>query len=289
VKFREVKSETFEIQTVGRILRMPEQKHYATEALNRGYIFTNIESIIVGKEDYNPNIIKHLKGKREENYQDLVLPSFFKSRADYGDITASFIPEFEKTVNKYLGIKSKDSPFEDNIKKLEKKGISLDIEEFKQPVVLNAAVSVHELDEQIGDILARDHINYSLADNDILSLYEACIKLNMGSFRNIKRSVPIIKSAIYIWFRNYLGSKNWQNATVQIQKIFCHETNYDFFSKVLASAIANYEAVKRAEVLERVASSEIVYDFDIPEEIYFNHITHEEVQMNKSLLKPCFL
>src|SRR3989338_7283246 len=36
VKFRESHSETFEIQTVGRILRMPEQKHYANEDLNIG-------------------------------------------------------------------------------------------------------------------------------------------------------------------------------------------------------------------------------------------------------------
>jgi len=36
VKLREVRSETFEIQTVGRILRMPEQRHYLSqENLNR--------------------------------------------------------------------------------------------------------------------------------------------------------------------------------------------------------------------------------------------------------------
>ena len=35
LKFREVNSIVFEIQTVGRILRMPEAKHYTDEALNR--------------------------------------------------------------------------------------------------------------------------------------------------------------------------------------------------------------------------------------------------------------
>lgn len=289
VKFREVKSETFEIQTVGRILRMPEQKHYPIESLNRGYIFTNIESIIVSKEDYNPNIIKHLKSIRQKMYEEIVLPSFFKSRADYGDITSSFIPEFEKTVNEFFGIKTKDSQFDDNVKKVEKKGISLKVDEFKQPLVLNASLSVHQLDEQIGDVLVKDHVNFALAENDLLSLYEACIKLNMGSFRNIKRSVPIIKSAIYIWFRNHLGSRNWQNSTLQVQRIFCHEDNYNIFSKVLSSAIAKYEAVKKLEVLERIASSEIVYNFEIPSELYFNHITHEEVEMQKSIMKPCFL
>ena len=289
VKFREVKSETFEIQTVGRILRMPEQKHYQIEALNKGYIFTNVESIIVSKEDYNPNIIKHLKGSRQNHYIDIALTSFFKSRADYGDITASFISQFEKTANEYFEIKGKDLPFIDNVKNVEKKGISLEIDEFKQPLVLNAAISMHQLDEQIGDVLVKDHVNFALAENDLLSLYEACIKQNMGSFRNIKRSVPIIKSAIYMWFRNYLGSKNWQNSTLEVQRIFCHSGNYEIFSKVLGIAISRYEAVKKLEVLQRVLSSEIYYEFEIPTEIYFNHFTHEEVQMQKSILQPCFL
>lgn len=69
VKFRESHSETFEIQTVGRILRMPEQKHYASEELNRGFIYTNVQSIIVKKEEYNPNIIKHLKATRKRCLQ----------------------------------------------------------------------------------------------------------------------------------------------------------------------------------------------------------------------------
>ena len=39
--FREIRSITFEIQTVGRIMRMPELRHYSEECLNRGYVYTN--------------------------------------------------------------------------------------------------------------------------------------------------------------------------------------------------------------------------------------------------------
>lgn len=46
VVFRESKSVEFTIQTVGRIMRMPERKHYPTEeALNFGYIYTNLSEI----------------------------------------------------------------------------------------------------------------------------------------------------------------------------------------------------------------------------------------------------
>src|SRR5690606_27181523 len=36
--YREMRNERFTVQTMGRILRMPEQKHYANEALNYGYV-----------------------------------------------------------------------------------------------------------------------------------------------------------------------------------------------------------------------------------------------------------
>lgn len=80
VKLRETGSYTFEVQTVGRILRMPQQMHYENETLNRGYIYTNLQSITVAKEDYNPNIIKHLKAIRKPVYKQLKLQSYYKSR-----------------------------------------------------------------------------------------------------------------------------------------------------------------------------------------------------------------
>lgn len=42
--FRDMKSYSFAVQTVGRILRMPQQKHYSNDALNHGYIYTNLQN-----------------------------------------------------------------------------------------------------------------------------------------------------------------------------------------------------------------------------------------------------
>ena len=61
VRFRETKSQVFEIQTIGRILRMPEAVHYEDDNLNKGYLYTNIKSLEVKKEIYNPNSLKMLK------------------------------------------------------------------------------------------------------------------------------------------------------------------------------------------------------------------------------------
>jgi type III restriction enzyme len=44
VSYRNVQNLNFGIQTVGRILRMPHQRHYQHDDLNYGYVYTNIES-----------------------------------------------------------------------------------------------------------------------------------------------------------------------------------------------------------------------------------------------------
>lgn len=71
LKFREVNSIVFEIQTVGRILRMPEAKHYSDEKLNRAFVYSNIQSIAIKKEVYNPNIIKSYSSKVKEEYKPI--------------------------------------------------------------------------------------------------------------------------------------------------------------------------------------------------------------------------
>ncbi|MDE6856546.1 MAG: DEAD/DEAH box helicase family protein, partial [Muribaculaceae bacterium] len=45
--FRKIESFQFSAQTVGRILRMPEQKHYTDQRLNQGYVYTNLSKDII--------------------------------------------------------------------------------------------------------------------------------------------------------------------------------------------------------------------------------------------------
>jgi type III restriction enzyme len=50
--FRAHKGGSFTIQTVGRILRMPEQKHYTDDTLNYGYVYTDLsrDEIVIGED-----------------------------------------------------------------------------------------------------------------------------------------------------------------------------------------------------------------------------------------------
>ncbi len=289
VKFRESHSETFEIQTVGRILRMPEQKHYASEDLNRGYIYTNVQSIIVKKEEYNPNIIKHLKAVRKEVYKPIKLTSYYKSRADYGDITSSFSAVFEKTACEHFGLKGDHTMFAQNVAKVEKEGVILDVKKYQQDIIANAKIEGTTFDEIEGKIDSAARARLTIAGNDLQALFEQIIKERLGSFKNVKRSVPAVKTALYTWFRKYLGSKAWPEEMILVQMVLAHNGNRKQFEEILASAIESYKAVREKEILKRVEESEQFYDFEIAKESFFNQHTDERVEHEKFVYEPCYL
>jgi len=286
VKFRETSSVVFEIQTVGRILRMPEQKHYATEMLNRGYIYTNLKSIEVKKEEYNPNIIKHLRATRIEAYKPIKLKSYYKSRVDYGDVTSSFAKVFAGVANREFGIKG--TKVVDNRKSAAACGIDLDIKKYQQELIADTAIDVKNLDD-LSTISAAAIAKLSVAANELQVFFEQFIKSNLGSFRNVKRSVPSIKSAIYQWFKKYLGSGDWPEEILLIQRIFLHPKNQILFKRILERAIEEYRLVKEKEVREKVEESEQWTDFELPVELFFNQHADERVKARNYAYEPCYL
>ena len=288
VKFRETRSETFEIQTVGRILCMPEQKHYLNETLNTGFIFTNVQSILVKKEEYNPNIIKHLKSHTDISIAEHGLVGYYKSRADYGDIGSSFLPVFERIANSYFGLKD-DTHFDDNIKKVEAKKINMDIDKFQQSIISDLGLNSMKFDELSGDLLSDHFVRLTISGNDLLVLFENHLKEHAGHFRSIKRSIPTMKSALYVWFRKYLGSKNWNDPSLIVQKIVVHESNRAIFGEIMDLAIAEYAEIRKEEVMEKITAGEQFYDYDLPKELFHNQHTEVVVPQKKYAFDYCYL
>ena len=77
--FRKLQSNLFTIQTVGRILRMPEQKFYKDDLLNEGYVYTDIskDQIQIVAEDMDYLNKDSLSAVRRENLQNVALESYY--------------------------------------------------------------------------------------------------------------------------------------------------------------------------------------------------------------------
>ncbi len=80
--FRKLQSDEFTTQTVGRILRMPEQKFYSKDLLNSGYVYTDIAKdkikIVAADAGYIQKDI--LIAKRRPSLDNVVLPSYYSER-----------------------------------------------------------------------------------------------------------------------------------------------------------------------------------------------------------------
>lgn len=78
--FRKMQSDTFTIQTVGRILRMPEQKFYTNNALNVGYVYTDIskDRIEIIAEDMDYFNKDSLQAIRRDKLNNVELDSYYR-------------------------------------------------------------------------------------------------------------------------------------------------------------------------------------------------------------------
>lgn len=80
--FRKLQSNIFTTQTVGRILRMPEQKFYHNEMLNVGYVYTDISKdqiqIVAEDMDYLNKDVFH--AIRREKLDNVKLQSYYAER-----------------------------------------------------------------------------------------------------------------------------------------------------------------------------------------------------------------
>lgn len=291
VKLRDIQSYTFEVQTVGRILRMPEQMHYEDENLNTGFIFTNLQKITVQKEDYNPNIIKHLKSTRKAIYKPLLLPSYYKSRVDFGDITYSFGKTLEQVFCSAFGIEVNPTMINtaENGEKIKAKGLTTAITTYKERLLTDKKIGGTDFDELTGVLNESDDRTAlaKLADNDLQDMFSSVVKENLSGFAP-KRSVPTVRGAIYQWFKKYLGiNYQMENGIIHIQYLFLHDKNLSKFSELLSKSTGEYKPIKKAEVREKIEES--IYDWDIKKEEFFNQHTDEKLDYKLCIYDPCYL
>jgi len=287
VKFRETKSITFEIQTVGRILRMPEAKHYKDDELNRGYVYSNLQSIKIKKETYNPNILKSLTSKRKDIYKNLSLTSYYRNRVDFGDVTSSFYGVLENEFCAEFNIKKDSKDFDKN-KKNANKFVKLNITGSDSEIISDEIINTEEFEELVDKTIQSDKtVSVRLSGNDLLAEFENLIKENLHGYAP-KRSIPTVKEAFYIWVEKYLGIKKFGNGAIYTQALVV--TNRDVFSKIIDSAILNYKDVKEKEVINRIKETEDLQDdWEIAATRSYSSNSHVEKKYKKNIYEPTYV
>lgn len=266
VLFRDWKSLTFSIQTVGRIMRMPEpdRGHYENEVLNQGYVYTNLSDIAI-REDIARDYVTIYTSRRIPEYTPIKLTSVHRKRQrEKTRLSPLFIQVFLDEAKKYA--------LEKKLKTRRQAVAQYFISDWKSESV----------DELKGThIVAETKAGY-ITEGDLQRLYDFFVRRNLSPFYPEDRSIGRVKEAIYYFFRMRLGI-HYTEKFKDIINIVLSDDNAQHFINVIDAAKIQYlnEAQKRENELE------IDEKWEVPELVNFGG-SYTEIKTNRSALKPFY-
>ncbi len=263
VLFREWSSPIFSIQTIGRIMRMPEpdESYYDEDALNYAYVYTNIDDIEI-KDDIGRNYVFVHTSKRISKYEPVKLLSVHSKR--HREQTR-LSPLFTRL---FLEAAAADE--------LEKK-----IETSNQHIH-PAFIS----DWKTGniDMIAGTHLQANTeldtaSDMDLQRLFDYFVRKNLSPFHPEDRSVGRVKEGIYQFFNKRLKMDRVQDFQT-ILNIVLSESNRQYFANAIDTAKRAYIADTEKQDTELVEEM-----WDVPEKIVYGD-GYVEMETKKSVMQP---
>lgn len=266
VLFREWHSQIFSIQTVGRIMRMPEpgKGHYKDEILNYGYVYTNLDNIEI-QEATAKGYITIYTSKRRKDYKPINLLSCYpKRQREKTRLSPPFIEIFLKEAKKY------------NLKK------KIDRKARKTDLKIISDYKAEDVDVLAGAIIVGDR-KMKASGFDLQKLFDFFVRNNLTPFYPEDRSVGRVKESIYKFFEQEL--KMWYgDVWEEIVQIVLSDKNSRHFVNVLNKAKEKYQKkiIKRESEMIDVENWNIKDFYNFPGE-------YVKEKRKKSILKPFYV
>ena len=273
VLFREWHSANFSIQTVGRILRMPETQHYSEiEELNKGYVYTNIANNKIHiEEEIAKDYFTLYTAERDKTYKDIDLISCHTKRQRE---TTRLNPVF---INIFLDI-SKGSKLKDKLKQ--------DIAKITDHIPLNGVVHL----ERVGTIEDPVEVYKDLALAKTLKELENAFKyfiadaLHSGGMFPEQRSVGRVCTAIYQFFLDAFNM-HYEEKQREITTIVLSKENNQHFRDAINKALKEYQARHPKKENELIVDK----NWNVPKKIEYNaNYGEQKPDVRRSILKPYY-
>lgn len=284
--FRDLQSVTFTTQTVGRILRMPEQRFYQDDRLNHGYVYTNLSADIIQIVQDDMNYISTVFAHRRQDLENVLLESvykdknkaqrnrlgstfrkvFFQTMKDNWEVSADYLfslqemlgdDEDEVDNNKPENVEGLTQEQIFNRGKLRKKGIEWDVARIMVEIPKDTHITKMD-----GTVEIVDKARMALNAFELDAMFKQFCRKNVGGFSKFD-SMPVLKGAIESALEEYLGVFE-----TDVPKIVLYHANKPQFESLIKSALANYS--KSLEKQGAGAQKYVHYTWEVPEERPYN-------------------
>lgn len=278
--FRENKTESFQIQTVGRILRMPEAKHYENEKLNSAYIYTALNQISIAGESDSEKGYFNFYTMRITDFaknNNVKLPSVFLNRTDQHTLTSEhFKPIFiQKLLNAF---EIDGTEMVDVVRQKIDDKLEIYDEELKRDIIINEVIKNLETYDGTTSEVAK--IQKDTSHEEIEYIFEQIIRSWCLPY-GIEKSKAKIKNVLFQVFE--MG-----NFTVKDVKKFivCSKANYDFIHRIVQLSKDEYEPIRKQVDEDKREKTETV--FSVPDSDIVNE-SFEKETFTKYALSPCYI
>lgn len=278
--FRELKSTTFTIQTVGRILRMPEQKHYPNPLLNQGYVFTNLSKnqIEIVKDDMS--YITMNKARRIENYLPVQLNStYINTRIVRNRLGATFrkalyeIAELNWELKREMG---SDHFFETNKQLLKKRFINTDINTIEIVIPENVLLTGEEQTK-----LVTETARFAKTPSELARLFKDFCRALTAPYAAVD-STPVLEGGMKYFFEDYFGIIEYDAI-----KIMLYDQNQPIFIELIEKAKERYQEMQEQKANNATKDVQN-YQWEVPIERIYNELYEEKEAVQRHAIEPFY-
>ena len=294
--FRKLTSDTFTVQTVGRILRMPEQRFYCNPLLNKGYVYTDISKdkiqIVADDMDYLHKAV--LQAVRRNNLDNVQLVSYYEVRrsADRNRLG----PDFRKVLTKtFEDMWTTTTPltipflFEDEDEE----------SDYQQIDVQSTIAKNRQAAERQRIRLDVKNVNIEIPA-DIFFQNDVNTTIETGQKAKFTRTAGEVDRVYIDWCRQMLSGYEKAHSTgvlanylleamenlfelfeTEAKKVVLYHENRPKFADVVSKALARYSRILEQRQQEAKKRSFERYEWEVPEDRTYteeNHVIKDKME-----------
>lgn len=298
--FRKLQSNQFTIQTVGRILRMPEQKFYKNDLLNVGYVYTDIskDQIQIVAEDMDYLNKDALQAMRREGLKNVALQSYYSVRLssdrnrlgpDFKRVlidcfTDHWLLSYQPMMFTMAQMRGEPEPMNEprgtsaiakNLRAIEGK-IYLDVKSIVVEIPENLTFQ-----NEVGIIRVGEKRAFAKSAGEIRRIYIDYCRSLLGGFEK-SHSTDVLAGYLLDAMEEL-----FELFETEAMKVILYYANKPKFTDIITKALLRYEKkLKARQQVARERSFE-AYTWEVPAERIYKESTHHAIiQVKEHALLP---
>ncbi len=291
--YRKLSSESFTIQTVGRIMRMPQQRFYNDPILNTGYVYTDLSADMIKIEADSIDYINMQHAYRRDGLQNVTLKSWKEERSNKENnvLRSDFKRVMMDCMSENLAVTQQtsfDFWSEEEDKDRFTAAVAKNRQTASQFIVLNITkvqveipVDMNILDEE-GLVKVDNKTGFARTPNELKQVFDKFCASKLTGWSKIK-CMPVLQTALLDAMQ-----KLFEIFEFDAIRVICSKQNQAKFADIIQRALNHY----KTHVLEKKLKADrgfVPFYWNVPEARDYKDSTfHEAETVRNHALMPYY-